>query len=82
MSVRRHRAGASAGQTPRGRAPSRGQTRRGPAVRFVTAVACAAALALVPRAPRADEAATDPAPERHWRLSTLTFGFADDFLGF
>jgi hypothetical protein len=48
----------------------------------VVAVVCVAALALAPRAPRAADAGYDPEPEHHWRLSALTLGFADDFLGF
>jgi hypothetical protein len=51
-------------------------------VRIVTVVACAAALALVPRAARADGPTLDAASDRRWRLSAVTVGFADDFLGF
>lgn len=53
----------------------------GPGARGVFALACAAALALGPRLARA---ADDPAPDGDrpgWRLSTVTLGFADDFLG-
>lgn len=49
------------------------------------ALACAAALGLAPRARGEDavsDAGPDGAPERRWRLSALTLGFADDFLGF
>lgn len=55
-------------------------SRVGTARRFAVGVACAAALALSPAAARPDEAAV-PTPPRRWRLSAVTLGFADSFLG-
>jgi hypothetical protein len=55
---------------------------RGTPAGAVAAVACAAALALAPRPARAGEGlAPEAPPERPWRLSAITLGFADDFLG-
>lgn len=56
--------------------------RRGSGAGGVLTLACAVALALSPRPARAGDGAPPPAAEpARWRLSTVTLGFADDFLG-
>jgi hypothetical protein len=53
-----------------------------PARAILVAAVCSAAVALAPAAARSDDRGPDPyAAGRRWRLSAVTLGFADDFLG-